>query len=94
MSYFFDGPIVEQDFDNIKPDLDLRVPQAMQIIETGMGKPSTPFGINCGCRPLPVFRGASFDLNEHETIQFAKDKVDFPSRRAEISCQKLHSKPL
>jgi hypothetical protein len=94
MSNLFDGPIVEQDFDNIKPDLDLRVPQATQIVETGMGKPSTPLGVNCGCRPLPVFRGASFDLDEYETIQFAKDKVDFPSRRAEISRQKFHSEPL
>jgi len=91
MPHFVHCAVLEQHFDNVKPDLHFWVFQEPKVIERRACKPLAPLFVDRGSRPSPLLRRPGFDFHEHQAVVVTKNEIDFASRRAKVCRQKLES---
>ena len=94
MAHFTNLPVREQDFHNIKADLNLRILDESQIIQRGLGNPPPLPRIHSGRRTNPILGRPRFYFYKGKAITFLKYQVDLSTRRAKICREKFQSEPL
>ena len=91
MAHFAHPAVLQEHFHNVEADLYLWVLQQAQVIQRGPREPPSPLLIHrCGW-PRPFLGGASLDLDEHEAVVIAEDKVYLAAWRAEIGGEELQA---
>lgn len=86
------GAGVQQDLNDVESDFNLGIFQEPQIVQASTSESPAALFVHSSRGARPFFRRACFDLNEHEAVLIAENKVNFASRGSEVGGQELETK--